>query len=219
MDKIRIDIPDSVYGEWMEAGELFGQKVMVRKRIRYEDMVEFATEYAQYCCVIDTDAQVAYESNEQSKAMNYLKLKYYSNIDVDAQEDPMSYASDIIGFLGDNVFKGTNVFDATALAEWFMVNTIEIYNRYHSLSTKILKSFGAILNSEDLKALETSILAGLKEKMLQGVTLKANDNFDGGFRIAVNNGSAYYDYSAEAVVEMMSGYLSPKVTQLLKEAE
>ena len=76
-----------------------------------------------------------------------------------------------------------------------------------------------ILNSEDLKALETSILAGLKEKMLQGVTLKANDNFDGGFRIAVNNGSAYYDYSAEAVVEMMSGYLSPKVTQLLKEAE
>ena len=76
-----------------------------------------------------------------------------------------------------------------------------------------------ILNSEDLKALETSILAGLKEKMLQGVTLKANDNFDGGFRIAVNNDSAYYDYSAEAVVEMMSGYLSPKVTQLLKEAE
>ena len=76
-----------------------------------------------------------------------------------------------------------------------------------------------ILNSEDLKALETSILADLKEKMLQGVTLKANDNFDGGFRIAVNNGSAYYDYSAEAVVEMMSGYLSPKVTQLLKEAE
>ena len=76
-----------------------------------------------------------------------------------------------------------------------------------------------ILNSEDLKALETSILAGLKEKVLQGVALKANDNFDGGFRIAVNNGSAYYDYSAEAVVEMMSGYLSPKVTQLLKEAE
>ena len=57
-----------------------------------------------------------------------------------------------------------------------------------------------------------------KEKMLNGVTLKANDNFDGGFRIAVNNGSAYYDYSADAVVEMLSNYLSPKVAQLLKEA-
>ena len=75
-----------------------------------------------------------------------------------------------------------------------------------------------ILNSESLKSLEDNILAGVKEKMLSGVTLKANDNFDGGFRISVNNGTAYYDYSAEAVVEMLSGYLSPKVTELLKEA-
>ena len=76
-----------------------------------------------------------------------------------------------------------------------------------------------IMNSEDLKSLEETLLAGLKEKMINGVTLKANDNFDGGFRIAVNDGRAYYDYSAEAVVEMLSSYLSPKVTALLKEAE
>jgi len=76
-----------------------------------------------------------------------------------------------------------------------------------------------ILNSEDLKALEDTMLAGLKEKMTKGITLKANDNFDGGFRIAVNNGGAYYDYSSEAVVDMLSNYLSPKVTVILKEAE
>ena len=76
-----------------------------------------------------------------------------------------------------------------------------------------------VMNSESLKALEGAVLAGLKEKMLGGVTLKANDNFDGGFRISVNNGNAYYDYSAEAVVEMLSNYLSPRVTDLMKEAE
>ena len=76
-----------------------------------------------------------------------------------------------------------------------------------------------ILNSEDLKALEDTLLAGLKEKMTKGITLKANDTFDGGFRIAVNNGGAYYDYSSEAVVDMLSNYLSPKVTAILKEAE
>ena len=53
----------------------------------------------------------------------------------------------------------------------------------------------------------------------KGVTLKANDNIDGGFRIAVNEGGAYYDYSKDAVVEMLSNYLSPKVKELLKEAE
>ena len=76
-----------------------------------------------------------------------------------------------------------------------------------------------IMNSQDINRFEDNILASLKEKILHGITLKANDNFDGGFRIAVNNGSAYYDYSAEAVVDMLSNYLSPKVTELLKEAK
>ena len=76
-----------------------------------------------------------------------------------------------------------------------------------------------ILNEEDLKSLEDKLLAELKDKMLKGVTLKASDNFDGGFRIAVKDKGAYYDYSAEAVVDMLSNYLSPKVTALMKEAE
>ena len=76
-----------------------------------------------------------------------------------------------------------------------------------------------VLNSNDLAKLEAALLAELKAKMSGGVTLKANDNFDGGFRIAVSNGSAYYDYSAEAVTDMLSNYLSPRVAALLKEAE
>ncbi len=80
------------------------------------------------------------------------------------------------------------------------------------------EDLAVVLNSEDLKLLEDILIAAIKEKMLSGVTLKANDNFDGGFRISVNSGSAYYDYSTEAVVEMLSNYLSPKVTKLLKEA-
>ena len=76
-----------------------------------------------------------------------------------------------------------------------------------------------ILNSNDLAKLEEALLAQFKAKISAGVTLKANDNFDGGFRIAVNNGSAYYDYSTEAVVNMLSNYLNPKVTELLKEAK
>ena len=76
-----------------------------------------------------------------------------------------------------------------------------------------------ILNSNDLNKLENALTAELKSKMMKGITLKANDNFDGGFRIAVNNGAAYYDYSAEAVTDMLSNYLSPRITALLKEAE
>lgn len=76
-----------------------------------------------------------------------------------------------------------------------------------------------ILNSADLARLEQTLLADLKTRMLKGVTLKASDRFDGGFRIAVKDGGVYYDFSTEAVVDMLSNYLSPKVTALLKEAE
>ncbi len=81
------------------------------------------------------------------------------------------------------------------------------------------EDISVLLNTKDLSALENALLSSIRKKMLEGVTLKANDNFDGGFRIAVNNGRAYYDYSSEAVVDMLSAYLSPKVTALLKEAE
>ena len=76
-----------------------------------------------------------------------------------------------------------------------------------------------ILNEKDLAALEASVLSALKERLLTGVFLKPSDTFDGGFRIAVEGGRAYYDYSAEAVVEMLSAYLAPRVAALLKEAE
>lgn len=81
------------------------------------------------------------------------------------------------------------------------------------------EDLSVILNNADLEKFEEAILAELKEKMVNGVTLRANDNLDGGFRIATDNGSVYYDYSAEAVTDMLSNYLSPRVTALLKEAE
>ncbi|MBQ7971423.1 MAG: V-type ATP synthase subunit E [Clostridia bacterium] len=86
-------------------------------------------------------------------------------------------------------------------------------------NTPDAEEIAVILNTQDLNQLEETALAALKEKLSKGITLKANDHFDGGFRIAVNEGGAYYDYSAEAVAEMLSNYLSPKVTELLKEAE
>ncbi|MBR4882188.1 MAG: V-type ATP synthase subunit E [Clostridia bacterium] len=96
----------------------------------------------------------------------------------------------------------------------FLVNAVEAWSKNPDA-----EDLTVILNTEDLKSLEDALLTALKDRMLEGVTLKASDSFDGGFRIGVKNGSAYYDYSAEAVVDMLSSYLSPKVTALLKEAE
>ena len=76
-----------------------------------------------------------------------------------------------------------------------------------------------LLNGEDLEKLEGMLLAELKDHMRAGVTLQASDRFDGGFRIAAGDGGIVYDFSAPAVVDMLSNYLSPRVTELLKEGE
>lgn len=109
--------------------------------------------------------------------------------------------------------KVSNVYSSEAFSN-LIINVIENLS-----SDKDSQNIEVILNAETLRSLEDAVLAGLKEKMLNGVTLRANDNFDGGFRISKKDGDAYYDYSTEAVVDMLSNYLSPKVTKLLKEAE
>ena len=76
-----------------------------------------------------------------------------------------------------------------------------------------------ILNEKDAAAVESAALSALKTRLEGEVVLKASDDFDGGFRIAVGGDGAYYDYSAEAVTDMLAQYLSPKVAALLKEAK
>ena len=120
-----------------------------------------------------------------------------------------SVARELKSIIGENV---NAVYSSESLAQ-LIIKVVENW-----ANKPDAEDIAVILSSDDLKNMEEVLLASLKDKMLKGVTLKANDNFDGGFRIAVNNGSAYYDYSAQAVVDMLSNYLSPKVTQLLKEA-
>ena len=121
-----------------------------------------------------------------------------------------SVAKELKAIVDNNVIA---VYSSDAFSK-LIINTVECW-----AGKPEADDITVILNADDLAKLEETLLAGLRAKMLSGVTLKANDNFDGGFRIAVNNGAVYYDYSAEAVTDMLSNYLSPRVTALLKEAE
>ena len=150
--------------------------------------------------------------------------------DAKAENDRMTKASeDAIRQAGRNLLISFRESVARELEAVTSEKVNEVYSSgdVTGLIVSVVESFSGkpdaddiavLLNTGDLKKLEESLLAALKEKMLKGITLKANDNFDGGFRIAVNNGSAYYDFSAEAVVDMISNYLSPRVAELLKEA-
>lgn len=121
-----------------------------------------------------------------------------------------SVTRELNGIVGETV---DSVYSADSLSQ-LVINVVESW-----ANKPDVENIEVILNSNDVEVLEKTAFSSLKARISKGVTLKANDNFDGGFRVAVNNSGAYYDYSTEAVVDMMSNYLSPKVVKLLKEAE
>ncbi len=119
-----------------------------------------------------------------------------------------SVTRELDAIIADNV---AQVFSSDK-AVGLIANVVESYSKNG-------EDISLLLNTDDLNKLEKSLLIALSEKLLGGVTLKPNDNFNGGFRISVNNGRAYYDYSSDEITDMLSAYLNPKVTALMKEAE
>ena len=75
-----------------------------------------------------------------------------------------------------------------------------------------------ILAPEDAKKLENALQAAFKKEIEKGIELKSDAQLSGGFRIGVKDGSAYYDFSAEAVADLFSAYISSRAASLLKDA-
>lgn len=75
-----------------------------------------------------------------------------------------------------------------------------------------------LLSEKDLKEVESNLKSALKAEIAQGLSLKADSGVSSGFRIGIKDGEAFYDYSAEAVAELFSAYLNPRVSALMKEA-
>jgi len=75
-----------------------------------------------------------------------------------------------------------------------------------------------LLNEKDLKDVESSLKSALKAEISNGLTLKVDNSISSGFHVGVKDGAAFYDYSAEAVADLFSAYLNPRIASLMKEA-
>jgi V/A-type H+-transporting ATPase subunit E len=88
---------------------------------------------------------------------------------------------------------------------------------------EIIKSWAAkgdalavLLPKPTLDKLEAFFAEKLASQLKNGLEIKSDNSLSGGFRIAQKDGSAYYDFSAEAVAEMLSAYLNPQLAEILK---
>jgi V/A-type H+-transporting ATPase subunit E len=79
-------------------------------------------------------------------------------------------------------------------------------------------SLALLLPKATLDKLDGFFKEKLASQLKKGLELKSDNALSGGFRIAEKDGSAYYDFSAEAVAEMLSAYLNPQLAEILKNS-
>jgi V/A-type H+-transporting ATPase subunit E len=75
-----------------------------------------------------------------------------------------------------------------------------------------------ILNESQLKSLEGWAKGALAAEISAGLEVRAGKNLAAGFRIALKDGSAYYDFSAQAVAGALGAYLNPRLAETVKDA-
>jgi V/A-type H+-transporting ATPase subunit E len=75
-----------------------------------------------------------------------------------------------------------------------------------------------ILNENQLKSLEDWAKKALTEEISRGLEIKAGKNLAAGFRISLKDGSAYYDFSGQAVGGALAAYLNPRLAEIIKDA-
>ena len=93
-----------------------------------------------------------------------------------------------------------------------------------SLLPDLIKSWAAkgeddialLLPEAELGRLQGFFTEKLQAELKKGLELKADRNLAAGFRISNRDGSAYYDFSADSVAELLSAYLNPRLAEILK---
>ncbi|GMO61852.1 MAG: V-type ATP synthase subunit E [Treponemataceae bacterium] len=121
----------------------------------------------------------------------------------------------------DGLVKELDAFIATESAKAYSADTLK------TLIPELVKAWGknpesedltVLLSKKDLDTLESSLKAALKDKIAKGLEIKADNELSGGFRIGVKDGSAYYDFSEEAVSNLFAQYLNPRIADILRGA-
>ena len=117
----------------------------------------------------------------------------------------------------------TAIFDTVirdGVAEALSGNALEsaIGTLMASWSAESAGQIDLILSESDLAQVETHLRAKLAEKLSEGMEIKPAPGLEGGFRISVKDGSAYYNFTPSEIADVMGAYLNPRLTEILQQA-
>jgi V/A-type H+-transporting ATPase subunit E len=93
-----------------------------------------------------------------------------------------------------------------------IVSLIKAWNKEQVANLEVL------LSASDLKKIEKELKGRLSEELKKGLELKPFPELQAGFRIAMKDGSAYFNFSDQGIAEILSEYLNPKIAEIVQNA-
>ena len=93
-----------------------------------------------------------------------------------------------------------------------IVSLIKAWNKEQVSNLQVL------LSSSDLKKIEKQLKSRLAAELKKGVELKPFPELQAGFRIAMKDGSAYYNFSDQGIAEILAEYMNPRIAEIVREA-
>lgn len=79
------------------------------------------------------------------------------------------------------------------------------------------KGLDIVISEKDLKKLSDSFISKLGKTFEKGVDIKGRKELKGGFRAGIKEADMYYDFSDEAVAELLFNNLVPELAHILNE--
>ncbi len=116
----------------------------------------------------------------------------------------------------------TEIFDAVIAEETKQAYSLKVLEEaivslIKAWSKEQVPNLQVLMSSSDLKKIEKQLKSRLAAELKKGVELKPFPELQAGFRIAMKDGSAYYNFSDQGIAEILAEYLNPKIAEIVRE--
>ncbi len=89
---------------------------------------------------------------------------------------------------------------------------------FESMKADHVEGAELTVSESESEELFERLRAKLAEKVRGGVTVTPSDRISAGFRVTVENGTAYYNFTPREIAEVLATFLNPRLAEALKNA-
>lgn len=98
---------------------------------------------------------------------------------------------------------------AKAMADWVK----------EQLSSDAHEAVEVDVSKKDAKAMEKHVLAALGEDLKEDVTIAPVPDVEGGFELRFDDSDVVYDFSQDALLEVVTRFVNPRLAEIMRETE